>query len=353
MKQETNKKTVLWWGRFDADYARNRIMRQAFTSLGWRIIDFRPGISALAALEATLRAVKAPDLIWLPAFRQRDVLAAAQWARGKNIPLVFDPMISAYDKQVFERRKFPVESKQAKKLLDWEGKCFNAADIVIADTAAHADFFEEMFNLAANKIKVVTLGAEDTLFYPAPMVEKSPRQPFEVLFFGSFIGLQAPEIIVAAAKICTAPVQWAFVGDGPLRKTCEADAGDHSSISFSGYLPYADLPARIHQADVLLGIFGTSDKAARVIPNKVYQSLASGRTVITRQSSAYPEAETQGLLQIPPGDPEALALAVQQLYDRREDLPARGDAARLYYDRFFSNENREGQLAALLDGFAA
>ncbi len=35
-------KTVLWWGRFDPDYSRNRILRQAYTALGWRIVDFHP-----------------------------------------------------------------------------------------------------------------------------------------------------------------------------------------------------------------------------------------------------------------------------------------------------------------------
>ncbi len=27
-------KTVLWWGRFDPDYSRNRILRQAYAAAG-------------------------------------------------------------------------------------------------------------------------------------------------------------------------------------------------------------------------------------------------------------------------------------------------------------------------------
>ena len=45
-------KKVLWWGRFDADYSRNRILRKLFLSLDWEIIDFKPRIGALGDVEA-------------------------------------------------------------------------------------------------------------------------------------------------------------------------------------------------------------------------------------------------------------------------------------------------------------
>ncbi|MCF8468325.1 MAG: glycosyltransferase [Sneathiella sp.] len=341
-------KTVLWWGRFDPDYSRNRILRQAFTALGWRIEDFRPRISALGTFEAALKNIKAPDLVWLPAFRQRDLAAAARWAKARNIPLVFDPMISAYDKQVFERAKFPETSGKAQKLLRWETTLFHLASIVIADTAGHAAFFEETFALSPEKIRVIALGAEENLFQAAPMEIRPEEEPLEALFFGSFIGLQAPEIIVEAARLCEAPVCWTLLGDGPLKTRCRQMAIGQPNVSFEDYLPYPALPERIRKADILLGIFGTSDKAARVIPNKVYQSLACGRVVITRLSSAYPPAETMGLLQLPAGDAKALADKVTELCGRRGELPALGAAARTYYETNFSTETVQSQLAGVL-----
>ena len=346
---EKVQKTVLWWGRFDPDYARNRILRQAFQALGWHIADFHPKISRLGHLEAALRQVKSPDLVWLPAFRQRDMAAASAFAKAHNAPLVFDPMISTYDKQVFERQKFEADSDRAKSLLAAERALFAKADHIIADTAGHADFFHATLGVATDRLHVVALGAEEAMFPSVPRAAKPADTPLEALFYGSFIGLQAPEVIVEAARLCAAPIRWVLLGDGPLKAACARAAEGQPNIAFEDYLPYDAQPARIHQADILLGVFGESDKAARVIPNKVYQSLASGRTVVSRASGAYPAPKNDGLIEIAPGNPAALADVITRLATEREDLNRRGEEARNYYDRHFSMGSIRAQLATVLE----
>jgi len=82
---------VIWWGRSDLDYSRNRICRQLLQALGYQLIDFSPRISALADIEAQLKGLSA-DLVWVPCFRHRDVAAAARWARKKKYPVVVRPL---------------------------------------------------------------------------------------------------------------------------------------------------------------------------------------------------------------------------------------------------------------------
>jgi glycosyltransferase involved in cell wall biosynthesis len=89
---------------------------------------------------------------------------------------------------------------------------------------------------------------------------------------------------------------------------------------------YLKLPAHdlvlvgyLGQLDVLLiGIFGTSAKAAQVIPNKVYQVLAAGRALITSDTPAAREllAPGPGIILVPPGDPQALATAIRKMRGR-------------------------------------
>lgn len=66
-----------------------------------------------------------------------------------------------------------------------------------------------------------------------------------------------------------------------------------------------------------MGIFDDGAKAARVIPNKVHQALASGTAVVTRRSPAVERLLRDGktALLVPPADPEALATAIEQLGD--------------------------------------
>jgi glycosyltransferase involved in cell wall biosynthesis len=183
-------RTVLWWGRFDPDYSRNRVLRQAYAMLGWQVRDFHPWVSLLADIEARLRRPPRADLVHVPCFRQRDIAAATRYARRLGVPLLIDPLISAYDKQLFERGKFPEHSTRAGWLLRREQQLFQGADIVIADTPEHARFFAETLGVEPARLHVVYVGAEESLFTPA--AAHTPNSPIEVLFYGSFIPLQGP-----------------------------------------------------------------------------------------------------------------------------------------------------------------
>lgn len=344
-------RTILWWGRFDPDYARNRTLRRLLPSLGWEVRDFHPVVSAVGDLEARLRHLGRPQLIWVPCFRQRDLAAASRWARAHKIPLVFDPLISAYDKQVYERGKYPQASHRARQLLAWESDLLQRADIVLADTRPHADFFITTFGLDPDRVKVVYVGAEEPLFHPAPMPNHADGSSFEVLFYGSFIGLQAPQVIVEAARLYQGPpVQWTLLGDGPLRAECERLAAGLPNVRFEDPIPYANLPGRIHRADILLGVFGASAKAGRVIPNKVFQALACGRPVVTRQSPVYDLGmdHVPGLFQVPAAHPQDLANQIADMLRTPERLKLAASQARSSYEAYYANEHIALMLRAAL-----
>lgn len=345
-------KCIVWWGRFDPDYSRNRILRQALRDLGWTLVDFHPLLSPLGDLEARLRLHVTPRLVWVPCFRQRDLLAAARWAWVRRIPVLFDPLISAYDKQVFERGTLAAGSARAERLLRWERRRFAQADIVLADTQPHADFFRDVLGAADAHTHVIPVGAEDALFQPDAGTHLAKPQ-VEVLFYGSFIPLQGPEVIVAAARLLHGePIVWHLAGSGPLRKTCERQAAGLDNVVFEDWMPYSQLPARIHRADILLGAFGATPKAGRVIPNKVYQALACGRPVVTQESSAYPltlgAGAESGLNRISANDPAALAGAVRQLAADAALRERQGQAAYRSYSEHFSTPLIRERLRRLL-----
>jgi glycosyltransferase involved in cell wall biosynthesis len=81
------------------------------------------------------------------------------------------------------------------------------------------------------------------------------------------------------------------------------------------WVEYENLPDELYAASCALGIFGTSAKAARVIPNKVFQALACGTPVVSADTPAARELLDDGksALLVPPGDPEALVAAIRRV----------------------------------------
>lgn len=340
MPSSNNIHRILWWGRFDPHYSRNRILREALLDLGFDIVDFRPKSSVTGGIEAKFKRFDQISAVWVPAFRQSDHKSAHNFAIKKKIPLIFDPLISAWDKAVFERKKYSSLSFRAKRLKAWEQHMFLTSDLVLADTNLHANFFIDELGADSNNTSVVPVGAEEQLF--TEQEHNKTSDPLEVLFYGSFINLQGPEVIAEAASLVP-EVKWVFLGDGPLRKMCEEKSKHLNNVSFEDWLPYEQLPARIGKADLLLGIFGSSRKAGRVIPNKLYQSIACGRPVLTRVSDAYPQEllsnTHSGINFVPPGNPREIANSVRAFAGMSEsDQGSFCGRARKTYDKYFSKD---------------
>jgi glycosyltransferase involved in cell wall biosynthesis len=145
-----------------------------------------------------------------------------------------------------------------------------------------------------------------------------------------------------------------MLGDGPLRSRCESAGRGSENLFFEAWLPYEQLPQRIGRADIVLGIFGDSAKASRVIPNKVYQALACGRPVVTRDSEAYPSIvrdnpDQHGLFLTPPADPAALADQIRNLLRQPDKFHIWDHRARLLFDQHFSEAAIDTALTELLD----
>ncbi len=355
------KGRILWWGRYGnygPNYPRNRTIIKCLQSLGYEIVEFHPHFSRLADFEAYFRKFESVDLVWVPCFRQRDVSAASRWAKKRKLPLIFDPLISAYDKRVYEKKKYKPESRQAKDLLKWEKKLFSLADIVIADTICHKKYFIEQLGCIEDKVFVIPVSAEESLFYPK---ENLKNEVPEILFFGTFIGLQGPRYIAEAIKFYQGPpIKLVFLGDGPERKQCEKitqQTINHKvTIQFEDWIDFHDLPDRIRKSDACLGIFGIGEKSHRVIPNKVYQSLAVGKPVITMVSDAYPieliKQENQGIYFCEAGNPESIADSILKLIILMEGNQYNFSSPRKVYEHYFSNEVIKSVLIHLISTYS-
>lgn len=351
-------KTVLFWGRFGPEYSRNRVYISLFKELGWDVRLFMVKYCcAFGDVEWRLRGDKSvkPDLVWVPVCRQRDAAAATRWAHKRGIPVVFDPMISYWDKKVLEQGKWRAEEGRAKRLLAWETKLFNGVDRLLCDTSCHADFFHAHMGVPREKLRVLFTGTDETVFKPADRPEDDPphdpKAPLRILYHGAYLPLHGTEYIVEAARRTQGlNIHWDFLGWGAYKAATEEKAKGISNITFLERVPYVEVPRVIRTADIVLGVFGTTEKASRVIGNKVYEAMACCRPVINEFCTGYPpEAkDCPAITFVPPGDPQAIVDAVVPWIDRRDELFALRKTARDFFERCLSMAVIKQQLADIL-----
>ncbi|WP_084511303.1 glycosyltransferase [Desulfatibacillum aliphaticivorans] len=343
--------TVLWWGRGDKNYSRNRTIARLFGELGWGCEYFYPAVgSELGLIQAYFAKLKKPDLIWLPCFRQRDMASAIHFGKKWNVPVVSDPLTSSYQKQVYERGKFSPDSRRAQRLLKWEAGLFKQADLIVLENSAYADFVRDEMGVPEEKLGVLYNGAYTKFFTPQPSPQPGP--PFEVGFVGSFQPSMGTDVIVKAARLCQdLPVKWTLIGEGDDKPEAEQLAKGLNNIEFTGWVKYETLPERMGNMHILLGIFGVTRKTDFVIPNKIFEAMAVARPLITQQAAAYADNLGQSPVVgwVERGNERALADKVREWIAEPQDLPERGLKTRELFDRYFGDDKMRDMLRIILD----
>lgn len=314
-------KRVRFWGRFDHGYSKTRVNAAAFRALGWEVDYFDvKWCCRFGDVEAFLRGLDSrpkPDLVFVPVCRQRDIAAACRWAHRRGIKVLFDPMISAWDKKVLEQRKWKAGERRAKRLLAWEKKLMAMPDFITWDTSCHVDFAAEYLDVPREKMAPLFTGTDEEVFRPMGSGERGEGdgEVFKVLYHGAYLPLHGTEVIVEAARLTqNLPIRWDFLGWGAYKAATEAKAAGLRNVRFLKKVPYEKVPEVICAHDIVLGVFGTTAKAARVIGNKVYECMACARPTINEFCAGYPPgAENCPAIKfIPPGDPAALVRAVEE-----------------------------------------
>ena len=224
-------------------------------------------------LARAYRAAPPHDVVLVGYFGHLDVFLARLLAGRDKV--VLDLMLSVYDTIAHDRQTVAPNGIQAKlgRLLDRLAarQCRRA----LIDTAEHRAFFVDRLGIPEEKLAIVPVGADPDHFARAPQAIGGDR--LKVLFFGTFVPLQGtPTVAEAMRLVGDAPIDFTIVGTGQDKELFDARSADRPGSQVVDWVPYSDLPALIARHDVVLGIFGTTGKAGRVIPNKVYQAAAVG-----------------------------------------------------------------------------
>jgi glycosyltransferase involved in cell wall biosynthesis len=300
-------------------------------------------------LSLALRARKLgqPDAVVVGYLGHFDVhLARLLYRRGK-VPIVLDHLISAAG--TAKDRRIAGGGLKTRLLTLIDSAALRAADIVVVDTEEHLETVPAKYRA---KAVVVHVGAPAPWFAAArheaaqheagaESAVADPGAPLKVVFYGLYTPLQGTPVIgEALGRLAGAPVEVTMIGRGQDEAETKRLAAANQSVRWLDWVPAAELPALVAAHDVCLGIFGTGDKALRVVPNKVFQGAAAGCAVVTSDTAPQRRVlgtvpQESGAVLVPPGDPAALADALLRLAEDRDTLlKLRHAAGQLAAERF-------------------
>ena len=296
--------------------------------------------SRWAGLAVRARRLGRPDVVVVGYLGHFDVLLARLLYRRGKVPIVLDHLISAAG--TAKDRRIAGGGLKTKVLRLIDAAALHAADIVLVDTEEHLEIVPEKYR---HKAVVVPVGAPTPWFAAAQEPSAAGRGPLKVVFYGLYTPLQGTPVIgQALGVIAGAPVEVTMIGGGQDAAATKQAAAANQSVRWLDWVPAAELPALVAAHDVCLGIFGTGDKALRVVPNKVFQGAAAGCAVITSDTAPQRRVlgtvpQESGAVLVPPGDPAALADALLRLAgDRDELLKLRHAARQLAAERFMPEQ---------------
>ena len=238
-----------------------------------------------------------------------DVPAARRIARGR--PLVFNPLVSLHDTLVEDRGRFGRARPRRASCARSTGSRFGAqtsSSPTPRSTRATSPSW-------ASSPRTGSRSASSAPRSGSSGPAGSPRRTFHALFVGKLIPLHGLETILAAARLAP-EVPFRIVGSGQLEPLL---ASAPPNVEWVAWVEYERLPEELQRAGCALGVFGTSAKAARVIPNKAFQALACGTPLVTADTPAARELLVDGesALLVPRRRPGGAGAAVRRLADDR------------------------------------
>ena len=350
---------VCFFGAYDPGYPRNRILRQGLARCGYQVLEARASEHRAfrrypALLTAFARAARTAEVLLVPEFRHKDMSLARLLAGHRT--LVFDPLVSRHDTLVHDWGLHAEGSAQARWNRAIDAWALSSADLVLCDTWADGELFERL-GTPRSRLRRVLVGAEDRFFAVGPVPSQGPVR---ILYVGGFLPLHGMLTVIEALARLERQAdrlpehRVTLVGTGIEFESARQRARSHGldRVEFLGPRAYGESHRFLAEAHIVLGAFGTSEKAGRVIPHKVYQGLAAGRHVLTGDGPGIREVFEPGihLTLVPRGDPESLALALADAIRSPERCAALGARGRERVLEVGTPERVGHSLAGALEG---
>jgi len=313
---------VCFFGTYNRSHSANLIYAAAVRAAGYELVELHEPVwektrdkgsayfGPLGLLAGGLRwLAAAARLSWrwltgggapvvLVGFNgQLDIVLLRLLAPRHGPHVVFAPLVSVTETLVEDRGVYRYGSPGARFLAALDRLTCRLADVVVADTQEHRRYFIDVLGFEPARVAVSHLGVDNRAFraelpLPSRRDLADGDEPLEVLYFGQYQPLHGLEVVTDAVGRLSrrGDLRFVFIGTGEDRPRIEAELrATRAAVEFIDWVAYDRLGARIAEADIVLGVFGSSAKAKMVIANKVYEAAALGKAVVNADYAAVRE----------------------------------------------------------------
>lgn len=300
--------------------------------------------------------VKNVDLVWgtsPPIFQ-----GATAWllARLKRVPFLFEvrDLWPAFAIAVGVLKN-PLLIRMS---LWLEHFLYRRADRVIVNSPGYVAHVTER---GAQRVELVPNGADPDMFDPydegaAFRSTNHLENKFVVLYAGAHGISNDLGVVLEAARplqMSVPEIQIVFLGDGKEKTNLlkQAEVMGLTNVLFLPPVPKTEVAAALAGTDACLAILKPIEEYKTTYPNKVFDYMAAGRPVVLAIDGVIREvieAASCGVF-VQPGDPTALAEAVQNLATDRIKARRMGMAGRKYLETHFSRSVEAKKLTGILE----
>lgn len=244
------------------------------------------------------------------------------------------------------------------RLSRWlERFLYRRADRLVVNSPG---FIQHVTSRGARRVHLVPNGADTGMFDPNQAgatfrARNGLEGKFVVLYAGAHGVSNDLGVIVAAADLLREQhdIHFVFLGDGKEKAGLQERAAQLGleNISFLPSVPKQQVPEVLAGSDACIAILKPLEMYKTTYPNKVFDYMAAARPVVLAIDGVVREVvDVAGCgVFAQPGDPQALAAAVQSLADDPDVARRMGAAGREYVEAHFNRADLALQMAQVME----
>jgi glycosyltransferase involved in cell wall biosynthesis len=284
----------------------------------WRRVLNMVTFSGLAIVSGAIRRER-PDAVIGVSVHPLAALAGWLLARIKGARFFFE-VTDLWPQTLIEFGMLAPKSFAARSMQRLERFLFRHSERIIM-LWRHTDEYVESQGVSRDRIVWIPHGVELSRYEGLVAYDGVAGNPFRVMFLGGFVSANSLETILDAAvelkRKGRDDIKLLLIGSGQDRDAIidRARVLRLDNVEFPPAVPKAEISKAMALADAF--IYGLRDLPLYrygISLNKLTDYLAAGRPIIFFGKSTYdPVAEARAGFSVPPGDPVAVADAIEKL----------------------------------------